>query len=79
MRASQRTTRIAKIPLPSLHFLIIPSNDKSKLFSYLFVFFLGFMNSDADLDFIFALHIIDVCAEGRGQQGKGRGVTTAAP
>lgn len=24
------------------------------------------MNSDADLDFIFALHIIDVCAEGEG-------------
>lgn len=27
------------------------------------------MNSDADLDFIFALHIIDVCAEGRGKRG----------
>lgn len=27
------------------------------------------MNSDADLGFIFALHIIDVCAEGRGQKG----------
>lgn len=73
MRAPQRTTRIAKLSLPSFPFLIIPSNDKSKLFSYLFVFFLGFMNSDADLDFIFALHIIDVCAGGGG------GVTTAAP
>lgn len=66
MRAPQRTTRIVKLRLSSLHFLIIPPNDKSKLFSYLFVFFLGFMNSDADLGFIFALHIIDVRAEGEG-------------
>lgn len=48
-----------------------------RFISFFFLAAAGFMNSDANLDFMFALHIIDECVQGEGKRE--REATTAAP